>query len=219
MKAWGFFRNEGHVPSADTLALARRAVGYRHLVLDPAARTARFDTTGVEIDLGGIGKGYAVDRAVGVLRSRGVRSALVSLGGSSVYGLGAPPGAQAWEIEIQDPARPDRFARTVRLHDRALSVAGGYQRFFEQDGVTYAHIMDPRCGRPVQGVLSVAVLGDSATDGDALDDVFFVQGLDWSRAYLRRHPRTEVLFFLPAGAEWKLVTLGAGRSASVKRRP
>ena len=74
----------------------------------------------------------------------------------------------------------------MKLRDRALSVSGGYERFFEKDGVTYSHIMDPRTGRPVQGVLSVAVLTDSATDGDALDDVLFVQGPEASRAHLSR---------------------------------
>ncbi len=153
-------------------------VGYRHVVLDREAGTVRFDRPGVELDLGGIGKGYAVDRVVDLLRRRGVASALVNLGGSSVYGLGAPPGKDAWEIGIQDPTDPAKIALTVRLRDRALSVSGGYERFFEKDGVTYSHIMDPRTGRPVQGVLSVAVLSDRATDGDALDDVLFVQGVE-----------------------------------------
>ena len=113
------------------------------MVLDRAAGTVRFDRPGVELDLGGIGKGYAVDRVVDLLRRRGIASALVNLGGSSVYGLGAPPGREAWEIGIQDPTDPAKTALTVRLRDRALSVSGGYERFFEKDGVTYSHIMDP----------------------------------------------------------------------------
>ena len=137
-------------------------------------------------------------------------SALVNLGGSSVYGLGAPPGKEAWEIGIQDPTRSTRVALTVPLHDRALSVAGGYERFFEKDGVTYSHIMDPRTGRPVQGVLSVAVLCPSATDGDALDDVLFVQGVSRAPAVLKPHPATEAFFFLPqAGGGWSLVRVGS----------
>ncbi len=92
MKAWGFFRDEGRVPGQDELARALAVVGYRHVELDPAAGTVRFDRPGVELDLGGIGKGYAVDRVVSLLRQQGIASALVNLGGSSVYGLGAPPG-------------------------------------------------------------------------------------------------------------------------------
>jgi len=208
MKAWGFFRDEGHVPTEDELARALAVVGYRHVELDRAVGTVRFDRPGVELDLGGIGKGYAVDRVVSLLRQRGIASALVNLGGSSVYGLGAPPERQAWEIGIQDPTDPAKAAVTVSLRDRALSVSGGYARFFEKDGVTYAHIMDPRTGRPVQGLLSVAVLTATATDGDALDNVFFVQGLEAARTALARLPPAEVLFFVPRqGRKWSLVRL------------
>ncbi len=208
MKAWGFFRDEGRVPAGDELARVLEVVGYRHVVLDRAAGTVRFDRPGVELDLGGIGKGYAVDRVVEGLRRRGVVSALVNLGGSSVYGLGAPPGRDAWEIGIQDPTDPRKTALTVKVRDRALSVSGSYERFFEKDGVTYSHIMDPRTGRPVQGVLSVAVLSDAATDGDALDDVLYVLGLNASRAFVGRFRDTEALFFLPRpGRRWRLVRL------------
>jgi len=213
MKAWGFFRDEGRVPGEGELARALAVVGYRHVELDRAAGTVRFDRPGVELDLGGIGKGYAVDRAASLLRRRGIASALVNLGGSSVYALGAPPGRKAWEIGIQDPTEPAKTALTVPLRDRALSVSGGYQRSFEQDGITYAHVMDPRTGQPVQGLLSVAVLTATATDGDALDNVFFVQGLEAARTALARLPPTEALFFLPRrGRKWTLVRLG-GRTA------
>ncbi len=210
MKAWGFFRDEGRVPGKGELAAALEVVGYRHVRLDREAGTVRFDRPGVELDLGGIGKGYAVDRVVDLLRRRGIASALVNLGGSSVYGLGAPPGKKAWEIGIQDPTDPAKTALTVTLRDRALSVSGGYARFFEKDGVTYAHVMDPRTGRPVQGLLSVAVLSTSATDGDALDNVLFVQGPDRARLFLERHRSTEALFFLPQpGGRWRLVRVGS----------
>ncbi len=83
---------------------------------------------------------------------------MISAGGSSIYGLGAPPGREAWEVAIEDPVRRGKAARTIRLKDRALSVAGSAEKSFEAAGVTYSHIMDPRSGWPVQGVLSVAVL-------------------------------------------------------------
>jgi thiamine biosynthesis lipoprotein len=197
MKAWGFFRDEGRVPSEPELARVLEGVGFRHVLLDRRSGTVRFDRPDVELDLGGIGKGYAVDRVVALLRRRGVGSALVNLGGSSLYGLGAPPGGSAWAVGIQDPTDPGKTALTVELRDRALSVSGGYARFFEEKGVTYAHILDPRTGRPVQGVLSVAILSASATDGDALDNVLFVQGLEQAGTYLRRSGSPEALFFLP----------------------
>ena len=213
MKAWGFFRDEGRLPDERQIQAALVAVGHRHVVLDREHGTVRFDRPGVELDLGGIGKGYAVDRVVELLRRRGIVSALVNLGGSSVYGLGAPPGAEAWEVGIQDPSDPGQKAVSVTLRDRALSVSGSYARSFEKDGVTYAHVMDPRTGRPVQGVLSVAVLSADATGGDALDNVLFVQGLARARAFLASRassPATSVFFFLPApGTGYRLECLGA----------
>lgn len=209
MKAWGFFRDEGRLPDERALELARESVGYRHVLLDEDAGTVRFDRDGVELDPGGIGKGYAVERAVAVLRGLGVASALVNLGGSSIYGLGAPPGRAAWVLGVQDPSEPAKTALSVSLRDRALSVSGGYARFFEQGGVRYAHVMDPRSGRPVQGVLGVAVLTAGATEGDALDNVLFVQGVERSRATLARFPPAEAFFFLPRPRRrWKLVRLG-----------
>jgi thiamine biosynthesis lipoprotein len=208
MKTWGFFRGGGRLPSEAEIAEARTRVGYAHVVLDPARHTIRFDRPGVELDLGGIAKGYAVDRVVALLRREGVAAALVSAGGSTIYGLGAPPGREGWDVEIQDPAAPDRVALTVRLNDRALSVSGSYEKSFERGGVRYSHIMDPREGRPVQGILSVAVLTSTGTEGDALDDVFFVQGVDRSRTYLRRLRDTEAIFFLPdEGRDWRMVRL------------
>jgi thiamine biosynthesis lipoprotein len=204
MKAWGFFRGGGRVPSAQELGELRERVGYGHVVLDASAKTIRFDRPGVELDLGGIAKGYAVDRAVAVLRSGGVAAALVSAGGSTVFGLGAPPGQAAWEVSVQDPVDPGAAAFTVRLRDRALSVAGSYEKSFERDGVTYSHIMDPRTARPVQGVLSVAVLSATGTEGDALDDAFFVKGVEGSKPYLERLPATEAFFFVARpGGRWK----------------
>jgi thiamine biosynthesis lipoprotein len=199
MKAWGFFQDEMRVPSKDDLARALEVVGYRRVVLDREAGTVRFERPGVELDLGGIGKGYALDRAVAVLRGRGVSSALVNLGGSSVYGLGAPPGSAAWEVGIQDPTHPSRTARTVALRDRALSVSGGYGRSFVKDGVTYGHILDPRSGEPVRGVLGVAVLSDSGTAGDALDNVLFVLGPEAGRDTLGRVPCAEAFLYQPQG--------------------
>ncbi|HKX30905.1 MAG TPA: FAD:protein FMN transferase [Blastocatellia bacterium] len=208
MKAWGFFRGEGRRPTAGELSEVRGRIGYRHLILDPEAKTIRFDRDGVELDLGGIAKGYAVDRAVGVLKEHGIRSALVSAGGSTIYGLGSPPDSPAWEIKIQDPVEHGRTALKVQLNDSAVSVSGNYEKFFEIGGVRYSHIMDPRTGWPAQEVLSVVVLAPTGTAGDALDNAFFVLGIDRTRAYLRRLPGPEAIFFLPqAGKRWRSVRL------------
>jgi len=214
MKAWGFYRDEGRVPTDDELADARRRVGGARVVLNADEKTIAFDRPGVELDLGGIAKGYAVDRVVHLLQQRQIAAALISAGGSTIYGLGAPPGREAWDVEIQDPIDSRKTALTVQLRDRALSVAGSSEKSFDTGGVTYSHIMDPRTGKPVQGVLSVAVLTSSGTAGDALDNALFVLGLEDSRAYLHKLPDTEAFFWLsgPSGT-------AAGPPQHLRRRP
>ncbi len=210
MKSWGFFDGEGRVPSKAELADVRSRVGGAHVVLEAASRTIAFDRPGVELDLGGIAKGYAVDRVVRVLRQRRIDAALISAGGSTIYGLGAPPGRDAWDVAIQDPINQRRIALDLQLKDRALSVSGSAEKSFEADGVTYSHIMDPRTGGPVQGVLSVAVLARSGTAGDALDNALFVLGPEDSRTYLATMSDVEAFFFLPGPGpkpRWHMVRL------------
>ena len=197
MKVWGFFGGDGRLPTRAERAAARRLVGGSHVILDPASRTIAFDEPGVELDLGGIAKGYAVDRVVALLKGRQIAAALVSSGGSTIYALGAPPGRDGWTISLQDPLDARKLAMTFELKDRAVSVAGRSEKSFQAGGVTYSHIMDPRTGMPAQGVLSVAVLARSGTEGDALDDAFFVLGPEHSREYLNRLRDTDVWFFLP----------------------
>lgn len=212
MKVWGFFGGEGRLPSESELSAARRVVGAGRVILDAAAKTIRFAGPGVELDLGGIAKGYAVDRAAALLRARGVPAALISAGGSTIYALGAPPGRAAWMVTVQDPVVARHAALTFQLTDRALSVAGRSEKSFVSGGVTYSHIMDPRSGRPAQGVLSVAVLAPSGTDGDALDDAFFVLGPEHSAPYSRALAAVEAFFLLPDRERpWRLVRMPEGR--------
>jgi FAD:protein FMN transferase len=206
MKAWGFFRGEGHIPSPEQLADARRHVGAGHVILNPMTRTIAFDEAGVELDLGGIAKGYAVDRVADLFKRRQIASALISAGGSTIYALGAPPGRPAWDLRLQDPIDPGKIALHLTLKDRALSVAGSSEKSFEADGVVYSHIMDPKAGRPAQGLLSVAVVAASGTAGDALDDAFFVLGPERSQEYVNRLRATKVFFFVPHHAHrWTMM--------------
>lgn len=211
MRAWGFFGGEGRLPSETELRKVLRRVGYRKLSLDPGRRTVRFGRDGMALDLGGIAKGYAVDRVVSLLREYRIESALVSAGGSTVFGLGAPPGKTAWKIKVRDPAfprDPQRSALTVALENRCLSVSGSYENSFSVEGVTHSHIMDPRSGRPVQGVLSVAVVAGSGMEGDALDNALFVMGPEKAHGYLKRYPRVQAYYFLPSRNNgWKLLSV------------
>jgi thiamine biosynthesis lipoprotein len=137
--------------------------------------------------LGGIAKVRA-DLCEACCKRAGISSALVSAGGSTIYGLGAPPHQVGWEEKIQNPVAPNKTALTVRLKNQALSVSGSYEKFFELNKHRYSHIMDPRTGWPVEGVLSVAVVAENGTAGDALDNVFYVQGAQWSRKALTSLP-------------------------------
>jgi thiamine biosynthesis lipoprotein len=187
MKVWGFYKGSGHLPHRPEIEAAMTRVGYRHVVLDPANRTVRFDRPGVEIDPGGIGKGYAVDRMVDVLRRNGVSVALVAGSGSSIYGMGAPPGQpKGWPVKIKDPWDERKSVAQVWLKDLSLSTSGSYEKFFRAEGRIYAHIMDPRTGYPAQGVVSVSVLAPRTLDSEAWAKPFFVNGRQWAVKHKRK---------------------------------
>ncbi|HUZ47959.1 MAG TPA: FAD:protein FMN transferase [Terriglobia bacterium] len=200
MESWGFFRGRGRLPRASELARVLKRIGYRHVKLDAAARTIQFDEPGVEIDLGGIAKGYAVDQVVKILDSDGVKQALVSSGTSSVYARGSPPGEQGWKVSVRNPLDTKKAACVLRLQNLSLSVSGDYEKFFKLGGKIYAHIMDPHTGMPVENMLSTVVVSPSATDSDALSTAFFVEGVRRSRDYLEHHPNLTAIFYLPGGS-------------------
>ena len=200
MKSWGFFRGRGRLPAPAEISQVLTRVGYQHLKLDPTTRTIRFDKEGVEIDLGGIAKGYAVDRGVEILRSNGITSALVSSGMSSIYALGSPPGAHGWTITVRDPYDEHKAGDVLHLQNYSVSISGSYEKFFKIAGKNYCHIMDPHTGWPVSGLLSTVVLAPTGTDTDGRSAGFFVMGVERSRKYLAAHPNLAVIFYLPGGA-------------------
>lgn len=180
MKIWGFYKSTGRVPSNDEIASVLPLVGYRNIILDRESRTVRFRRSGVEIDPGGIGKGYAVDRMVEILKRNGIGSALVSAGGSSIYGLGTPPDNPGWNVKIRNPMVWTETVEDVLLKDESMSTSGGYEKFFQVNGKTYSHIMDPRTGRPASGVLAVSVIAPKTIDSEAWTKPFFVLGREWA---------------------------------------
>jgi thiamine biosynthesis lipoprotein len=180
MKVWGFYKHSGHLPKAEEVNKAMDHVGYRNILLDPREHTVRFAKPGVEIDPGGIGKGYAVDRMVEVLKADGVTSALVSASDSSIYALGAPPNQSGWPIRIRDPKDETKAAAEVTLKDESLSTSGSYEKFFVADGRVYSHIMDPRTGYPAQGMLSVSIIAPKTLDSEAWAKPYFVLGRAWA---------------------------------------
>src|SRR5258708_5295361 len=134
MKGWGFYKGSGHLPHEGEVRGALEKGGYRHILLDAGSRTVRFDRPGVELDPGGIGKGYAVDRMADVLRKDGVTSALVSASGSSIYALGAPPGEPGWKVRIRDPKNEAKTVTEVTLKNESMSTSRSYEKFFRAEG-------------------------------------------------------------------------------------
>ena len=181
MKVWGFFKGEGTLPSAAVVKRALEDVGFGNVRLDRATRTVHFLQPGVELDPGGIGKGYAIDRMVEVLKDRGVRAAFLSAGGSSIYGLGAPPDhPRGWSVVIRNPRAPSGVVSTQFLKDASVSTSGSDEKFFRAGGRAYSHIMDPRTGSPAIGISSVSVIAPRTIDSEAWTKAYFINGASWA---------------------------------------
>lgn len=176
MRAWGLAGGEGKIPSRPDLETARARVGAGHIILNEADFTVAFEQEGMQIDLGAIGKGYAIERAVEVLRESGVKSALIHGGTSTIYALGAPPDANAWRVAIFDPVRKSALPDALDLRDCSVSVSAVHGKSFTLDGREYGHVIDPRTGEPTNAALLAAVWGPSPTDTDALSTALLVLG-------------------------------------------
>jgi thiamine biosynthesis lipoprotein len=187
MKAWGFYRHEGRVPSEAEMDQLRSTTGWQKIQVNSDARTVRFSNPGVELDPGGIGKGFAVDAAIRILRANGVRSAMLSAGTSTIYALGAPPHRRGWPVIIAGPLPSKRKLSVVTLRDTSLSSADCSQKNFVLNGHLYCHIMDPRTLRPVEGRLQVSIIDRSATASDALSNVLFVDDPERSFRVLTKY--------------------------------
>ncbi len=202
MKVWGFYRGEGKLPSRFTLWRTLGKIGYQYLELDRDRKQVRFLRSGMELDPGGIGKGYAVARMVEVLKRFGVHSAMISAGSSSMYALGKPAGEpRGWHVRIREPKDASKTAAEIYLADESLSTSGSYEKFFEVDGKLYSHIMDPRTGMPAEGILSVSVRCARPLDSEAWSTALFVNGLEWIRQH---RPEGLQVFVCPVGGacEW-----------------
>jgi thiamine biosynthesis lipoprotein len=190
MRLWNF-EGAAHptehpgVPSPDLVAGARKCVGYQHLRVDVRASTVRFERKGMSIDLGAIGKGYAIDAAIEVLREHGITRALLHGGTSSVHAIGSPPDADAWRIPWEPRGSPQRV---FELRDSALSVSAVHGKSFELDGREYGHVMDPRTGAPTTAARSALVTGPSSLECDALSTALLVLGPPWLPSLRRTFP-------------------------------
>jgi thiamine biosynthesis lipoprotein ApbE len=207
VKAWGFFRGDGHYPSADALSEARGKVGWQHVAVDSTRRSIGFFTPGLELDMGGIGKGFALDCAARILRRHGVDSALLGAGQSSYLAIGAPPDARGWPIAVPNPYDPEQALSTIQLRDQSLSTSGSNQQYFEVNGRRYSHIIDPRTGEPVTGMVQVTVISPTATDSDAVSTALFVLGREHAAVLIEGMEGMAALLVTEDGGEEQTVAI------------
>jgi thiamine biosynthesis lipoprotein len=185
MRVWGFYKGSGRMPHRSEVRTALARIGYKHLILQTNTRTVRFAKDGLEIDPGGIGKGYAVDKMAEILRAGGVSGALINAGGSSLYGLNTPPDEpRGWKVVIRDPRRAERHVAELYLKNESMSTSGNYEKFFQVGKRIYSHIMDPRTGYPAAGMYSVSVVAPKCTDSEAWTKPVYIQGRQWAAKHL-----------------------------------
>jgi thiamine biosynthesis lipoprotein len=187
-------------PTDAEIAEHLAAIDYRHVVLDRERRTIFFKTKGVRINLGGIAKGYVVERAAAMLRERGVEHALLNAGGDTRV-LGDRRG-QPWIVGIRHPRDDGQVVTRLPLVDEAISTAGDYERYFEENGRRYHHILNPATGRPTEGILTVTVIGPDGTLTDGLDTAIFVLGAEKGLTLIEAYPEYETIIVDAAGKIW-----------------
>ncbi|HUA88374.1 MAG TPA: FAD:protein FMN transferase, partial [Steroidobacteraceae bacterium] len=164
---------------------------------DEAHHTIRFEHPGMRIDLGGIGKGYAVDRGIDILKARGIQHAVVTAGGDTrILGdhLGRP-----WLVAIRHPDDPNKVVTRIPLSDTAMSTSGDYERYFDEDGVRYHHIIDPHTGHSASKVRSATILAPTATETDGLSKTAFVLGAEKTLEIISKMKDVDAVFITPDG--------------------
>jgi thiamine biosynthesis lipoprotein ApbE len=217
MKKWGFFKGQGEIPAKEDLESVLESVSYKNIIIeekikkslfrDPSiVKTIFFKNPDTQIDLGGIGKGYAVDMATRILKGNRIRSALINFAGN-IYAYGTPPGKESWVIGLQHPRKSEGLLSSFEIKDKAVSTSGDYEKFFTIDGKRYSHIIDPRTGNPVKDIVSVTIIADNATRADALSTGVFVLGLDKGMELIETLPDVEgVIIYEDNNSDLKIKT-------------
>jgi thiamine biosynthesis lipoprotein len=211
-RCWGFLARAGRLPSHDEIEEARALVGMHLVELNHEDRTVYFRRERVTLNLGSIGKGFALDRMSTFLEGRGVRQALLSAGSSSMVALGGA--ATPWRVDLYTASTGDLLAR-LELTDAALGTSGAGQQFVEIDGMRYGHVIDPRTGWPASGVLSASVITTDAATADALSTAFLIGGADMARLYCAQH-RNVLAVITPDDGKRRPIVFGSCEGASVE---
>lgn len=186
-KTWGFYRRQGCMPGVEEIAAALATVGHESLRLDAGQRTAQFLKMGMEINLGAIGKGYALDRAADLLEQKDMHDCLLHGGNSSVLARGHRQGASGgWTVALKHPLKPAERLGEFVLHNQALGTSGSGSQYFHHAGKRYGHIIDPRTGWPAETILSSTVIAPTAAEADALATALYVMDLEQASAFLHQ---------------------------------
>ena len=212
LRTWKQAQMGGRRPAAEEIAAARKCVGYGQIETIAPDRI-RFHSDCVEIDLGGIGKGYAVDRAIAVLRSAGIQRALVNGGSSSIAALGAPPGQRGWAVRMG----PDSATRTFLLRDSTISTSHQSALAFSFAPGSLGEILDPHSGQPSEARMAVSVVTGSATVGDALSTALVVLAAPEADRLLAQYEDVSAVWVSDTGEPKR--TYGASRLQHAERRP
>lgn len=212
---WGIGRKGDYIPPQADIDKVLPLVNYRLLEVDNAAGTVFLPKEGMKIDLGGIAKGYAVDKAILVLKNHGVKSALINAGGD-VRVIGRRPDGNPWRIGVMHPRKADAIIAKLALTDwDTMETSGDYQRYIMHDGVRYAHILDPRTGRQPRQLASVTVVLNNSADGDIFSTALFILGPERGMASLRKFPGVEAIMVADDGKV--LVSPGLEGKAEIEK--
>ncbi|MFO0881743.1 MAG: FAD:protein FMN transferase [Gemmataceae bacterium] len=198
IRLWGFFQGPRRVPTEPERRTTLEAVGFRHLLLDAPGQSVAFRHPQVGINLGSIGKGYALDRLAGCLSQHWkIHTVLLHGGSSSVYAKGSPRSdGRGWCVRLRHPWIPGRYLGQVNLLDRALGTSAATFQYLEFQGKKLGHVLDPRSGWPAAGVASASVVAPEGAQADALSTAFYVGGIDLARSYCDRHPEIGAVLLL-----------------------
>lgn len=187
METWGFPTQNFRVPAEDELLDLLKHTDASKISYDKDTREISFEDSEMKIDLGGIAKGYTSARIMDIFKKNDIESGLVNLGGN-VQALGTKTDGSNWRVAVQSPDDTEDYLGVLSIRDKAVITSGGYERYFEQDGVTYHHIIDPKTGYPAEsGLSSVTIVSDDGTLADGLSTALFIMGKDKAESFWRAH--------------------------------
>ena len=198
MNLWGFRRKRGEIPSDAEIAQTLKLVGFDKLEFDASNHTVRFAVAGMNLDLGGMAKGYAVDKAAEAALGNGIKSGLINLAGNGRCLPEPPPGKNTYLVGVRNPFDKKGVADTLNLLDASIATSGDYERFVILQGKRFSHIIDPRTGYPASGEHSVTVVSPLAVDADALSTTMFINGPAFAKRFHATHPDDKMVFITGA---------------------